>query len=66
MTAKEQPIAQRVLAAIAKADGFMTLDEICQAVFGATGTRERSAVSVAIHRLGREVEKRPAGFRRRR
>ena len=56
--------SDRIRAALADAEDFLSVDDICQAVFGHVGTRERSTVYVAIHRMGDEVEKRAAGYRR--
>lgn len=58
--------ADKVRAALAAATDFLTVDQLCKAALGRVGARERAAVSVAIHRLGDEVEKRAAGYRRKR
>lgn len=58
--------ADKVRAALAASTDFLTVDQLCLAAFGRVAARERAAVSVAIHRLGDEVEKRAAGYRRKR
>lgn len=45
---------------------YVTLDQIRAAVGIGDDHQQNVQLAVAIHRLGREVEKRPAGFRRRR
>lgn len=57
--------AEQVRAARESAADFLTVDQLCKAVFGRVGERERSKVYVAIHHLGDAVEKRAAAYRKR-
>lgn len=59
----KKPSVREVLDA---ATDFLSIDEICKLVYGRTGEREAANVYIAIHRLGQAVEKRAAGYRKRR
>jgi hypothetical protein len=62
LKSKPPTLAEKIRAALGT--DFVTVDDIAKTVFGRTGERERSSVYVAIHRMGDEVEKRAAGYRR--
>lgn len=64
--AQTETVCARVARALAEATDFITVDDICRAVYGTVGARERNTVQVSLHRMGDDVEKRPTGYRRKR
>lgn len=66
MTTKLLTPAEKLRSVLDGATDFLPVNALCMAVYGSAGARERAAMAVLLHRLGDEVEKRAAGYRRRR
>lgn len=66
MNTKLKTPADQLRRVLDDATDYLTVDALCQKVYGAAGARERAAMAVLLHRLGDQVEKRAAGYRRRR
>lgn len=57
-------LSEKITKVLDEADDFLSVDDICRAVFRRVGDRERSNVYLVLHRMGDQIEKRPAGYRK--
>lgn len=57
-------LSEKIAAILDRAEDYLTVEEICKAAFGRVGERERGNVHLTLHRMGEQIEKRAAGYRK--
>jgi hypothetical protein len=62
VAAKTAP--EKVSEILDRAVDHLTVDEICKAVYRVIGPRQRRNIHLILHRMGKEIETRAAGYRK--